>query len=272
MTETLTIAEPGIYGDIPAEDYHRHDSLSSSGARRILPPSCPAAFRYGVREHKAAWDIGHAAHLRVLGEGPELVEVKEKDWRTKAAQQQRDEAYARDAVPLLTKDLAMVDAMAVAICEHDLASRLLEPESGIAEQSIFWEDPITEVMLRCRPDWRSPFEAIDYKTTISAEPGAISRTVHKFGYHQQAAFYGDGLRAHGLDLPFLFIFQEKTAPYLVTVTQLDDAALALGAELNRRAIDLYAACLAAGEWPGYSVDVVETSLPPYAYRDLEYSL
>jgi hypothetical protein len=126
------------------------------------------------------------------------------------------------------------------------------------------------VMLRCRPDWRSPWEAIDYKTTVSAEPGAIRRTVHKFGYHQQAAFYGAGLAALGFgDLPFLFVFQEKVPPYLVTVTQLDEAALALGAELNRRAINLYARCLADDVWPGYASDVVVTSLPPYAYRDLE---
>jgi hypothetical protein len=275
VSEPLAVIEPGVYSDITAEDYHRHASLSSSGARRILPPSCPAKFRHGKTEHSTAFDIGHAAHKLVLGEGPELVEVKAKDWRTKAAQQAQADAYDAGHVPLLTHQLKAVHDMAGALLSHELASTLLAPGSGVAEQSLFWRDPITDVMLRCRPDWLSPQWAVDYKTTESAEPQAIRRSVHKFGYYQQAPFYRDGITALGLgdDLPFLFIFQEKTAPYLITVVQLDDVSMDIGARLNRQAIDLYADCLAANRWPSYdgADDVVSVALPPYALRDLEYA-
>lgn len=272
MTESLAVTEPGVY-EMPAEVYHQHDSLSSSGARRLLPPSCPALFRYGKREHSTAFDIGHAAHKLVLGEGPELVEVKAKDWRTKKAQEAQADAHAAGAVPLLTEQLDQVHAMAAALQRHDLARTLLAPGSGVAEQSLFWTDPETGVTLRCRPDWLSPQWAVDYKSTISAEPAAIARSVHKFGYFQQAPFYRDGIAALGLgdDLPFLFIFQEKTEPYLITVVQLDDRAMNAGTALNRRAIDLYARCLADDHWPAYATDVVLTELPTYALRDLEYA-
>lgn len=43
-TTTWTITEPGVY-DLPAEVYHADPveggSLSSTGARKLLPPSCP---------------------------------------------------------------------------------------------------------------------------------------------------------------------------------------------------------------------------------------
>src|SRR5512135_3837265 len=115
MTETiagpLTITEPGIY-DLPADVYHADPvptgSLSSSGARLLLPPSTPAHFRW-AREHPRpstpAMDFGRAAHRIVLGVGEDLVEVQADSWRTKAAQQAADEARAAGKTPLLTETM-----------------------------------------------------------------------------------------------------------------------------------------------------------------------
>lgn len=269
MTERPVIAEPGVY-DIDADVYHSHASLSSSGARAILPPSTPAAFRYGVRTQKTAWDMGHAAHLRVLGEGPELVEVKARDWRTKAAQTARDEAYARGAVPLLTEQIRTVDAMADAVRRHPLASRLLTPGDGVAERSLFWRDEETGVMLRCRPDWLTSRWCVDYKSTTCAENTAFAKSAYSYGYYIQAPFYLAGLAALGTPREaFMFIAQEKTPPYLVNVVQLDDEAMAAGAAQMRRAINLYAQCMADGDWPGYPLDVPTLALPHWAMRELE---
>jgi hypothetical protein len=47
------ITEPGVY-DIAEDHYHADPvpggSLSNSGAKKLLPPSCPAKFAY-EREH-----------------------------------------------------------------------------------------------------------------------------------------------------------------------------------------------------------------------------
>ncbi|MGW9447058.1 hypothetical protein, partial [Bacillus mobilis] len=49
------ITRPGVYDGIPEAVYHRDPvpggSLSSSGARKLLAPSCPALFKYD-QEHK----------------------------------------------------------------------------------------------------------------------------------------------------------------------------------------------------------------------------
>ncbi|MEU9498194.1 PD-(D/E)XK nuclease-like domain-containing protein [Streptomyces sp. NPDC048196] len=278
------VTGPGVY-DLTAEEYHADPvpcgSLSSSGARRLLPPSCPALFRW-EQDHpqppKATFDFGHAAHKLVLGVGPDLVALDFDDWRTKAARQERDELRAAGAVPLLRDDYQQVLDMAAAIRQHPMASRLFEPGSGTAESALVWRDGPTGVMRRALLDWRpapGPGRMIirDYKTARSADPAAVARAVHEYGYHQQADWYRAGCRALGLcdeTAEFVFVVQEKTAPYLVTVVQLDAMAMRIGAARNRRAIETYAKCVETGRWPGYADDVAYLSLPPYAeIRDSE---
>lgn len=277
----ITVSEPGIY-DMTAEEYHADKavpggSLSSTGARRLLPPGCPALYRW-ERDHpqssKRTFDYGHAAHKLVLGEGPELVVVDAARWDTDAIKDEVAGIRAEGGIPLKAHELDQIKAMAAAIRQHPIAGPLFTPGSGLAEESVFWQDPATGVWLRCRPDWRRPGICADYKTTTDASPAAVAKSVDTYGYHQQDPFYTDGLTAVGLgDHRFLFAFQDKNAPYLVTVIELDDEARAIGAAKNRRAIDIYAECQATGRWPDWHGDLTEIpylSLPPWAAkRDAE---
>ena len=116
----------------------------------------------------------------------------------------------------------------------------------------------------------------DYKTCASADPDAIAKAVANYGYHQQDAWYCDGVRALGLDddPAFVFVFQEKTAPYLVTVAQLDDVSRMAGQRRNREAIERFRdcteaearGCTQAQAWPGYTDGIAYISLPPWAAR------
>lgn len=283
----MTVTQPGVY-DMPAEEYHADPvpggSLSSSEARRLLPPSCPALFRHYKdhpedRETTKALDFGSAAHALVLGDGPAIVEIDADSYRTNAAKEQRDAAHAAGKIPLLPHEVTEVRAMEKALRNHPLAAALLA--AGQPERSLFWPDAETGVRRRARLDWhreesRSRRVIVpDYKTAASAEPRAFGRAVHTHGYHCQAAWYLDAVQGLGLagpDAAFVFIVQEKTAPYVVTVCELDADALELGRALNRRAIEIYQRCMEAGQWPGYALDVVRISLPPWAANDLEAAL
>jgi hypothetical protein len=262
-----TITEPGIY-EIDADSYHADPvpggSLSSSGARRLLPPGCPALFKF-EQQHPAAptsdMILGTAAHTMVLGAGPEIVTVEANDWRGKAAREKRLEAEVRGAIALLEDDVARINGMAAAIRKHDIARALLNPDHGRPEQAIFWQDAETDVWRRALIDWLPDLGhgrpiVVDYKTTVSAERESIRRSVAKYGYHQQAAWYLDA--AHSIGYPpntaFVFLFQEKTPPYLITPVQLDDTAMAIGRDRNRRAIEIYRDCTKTGIWPGHTTD------------------
>lgn len=278
VTDLDTDMAPGVYR-MTNEEYHADPvpggSLSSSGARKLLPPSCPAIFQY-EREHgqepKIEFDIGHAAHKLVLGDGPELVVVDADSWRTNAAKDAAKEARERGAVPLLPDDHAQVEAMAAALREHPVAAALFDPDRGTAEESLFWRDQPTGIMRRARLDWlpepgRGRLIIPDYKTCASADPDALAKSVHRFGYHQQASFYLDGVQALGLGdetAAFVFVCQEKKAPYLVTIIELDAMALRIGGIRNRRAIDIFVECTATNHWPGYSDGIELLSLPAWA--------
>ncbi len=282
------VMEPGVYpmthaeylaGPVPG------GSLSSSGARMLLPPSCPALFDYYRRNPQpstGAMELGTAAHGVVLGTGPELAVIKAKDWRTRGGREAADEARAAGKVPLLEHEHEQVQAMAAALRAHPLAGPLLCREDVEPEQTLIWYDPLFGIWRRARLDaTRSGGRLLvsDYKTTVCAEPGSFARSVANYGYHGQGAYYLDAAMALLDDDPsFLLVAQEKKPPYLVTVCEPDADMIRAGHSMNRRAMEVYRDCAEAGVWPSYTVDagtgrtaddeIALISLPPWA-RDRE---
>lgn len=274
------ITEPGVY-ELTDAEYHADPvaggSLSSTGARRLLPPSCPAKFKWLLDHpvHKDEFDLGHAAHLAVLGAGPEIVVVDADSWHSQAARDAKADAYAAGQVPLLVAQAEVVAAMADALKQHPLASALFRPGSGLPERTLVWRDVTTGVWCRARPDWlRHPVAGQrlvipDYKTTTNAHPDAVQKAIGNFGYHIQGAWYSDGAVECGLapdGVVFLIVAQEKTPPYLVSVVQPTPTAMEQGSQWGARAREIYAHCRATDTWPGYGDEPVARELPPYVER------
>lgn len=266
--------------NMPETDYHRHPALSSTGARKLLPPSCPAIFKWErdtPPAPKPHFDFGHAAHTLALGRGVPVEVIDADDWRTKPAQDARKAAHTAGKAPILAAEWGQVQAMAAVLRLHPLAAVLFNPDNGTAEQSFFWTDPETGVDCRARFDWLTNpgggrLIIPDYKTAVTANPQVFARKhAPEYGYPQQGAWYRDAAIAAGLDddPAFLFVVQEKTAPYLVSVIELDREALATGAALNYRARTVYAECSEADRWPGYSDDVALVSLPNWYHARIE---
>jgi hypothetical protein len=278
-TEVLPVHEAGVYDGIPPEQYHANPALSASGAKLLLPPSCPALYKW-QRDHppesKPAFDFGHAAHGVVLGCGDPVTIVEADNWLTKAAKEAKAAAYADGRVPVLAREWEQVQGMAAAIRSHPIAAALFDPGHGQPEQSAYWEDTFHGVWRRARFDWLPDTDGgrlilPDYKTTTSAEPGAFARSVFNFGYDLQASWYIDAAHALTLaeDVAFVFVAQEKTAPYLVTVFELDVEALAIGHRKTQRALSVFAECQATDTWPAYSSDVELISPPAWLSRQYE---
>lgn len=274
----MEITEPGVY-ELSNDDYHADPvpggSLSSTGARRILPPGCPAQFDYDRHhppETKPHFDVGHAAHLLVLGAGTEMVVVPYENWTTKAARTARDEARAEGLIPVLIPQHEQVCAMAAALRAHPFAGLLFDHERGRPEASLFWVDAQTGVWCRARFDFlpdRIPGARMiipDYKTAAAVDIDALSRSCATWGYHQQDAWYRAGAQALDLaadDCRFVLVCQAKDPPYLVTVIEMDHVAQRLGQQLNRQALQLYARCQEAKHWPPHAEDVVSINLPAW---------
>lgn len=262
--------KPGTYDDMPADEYHADPALSSSGARKLLLPSCPAIFDYERRngqERKREFDIGTAAHTLLLGFGPQLHVVDADNYLTKVAKKDRDDAYDRGDVPLLPHEFDAVQNMVTEARENTVVQRLLG--KGQPEVSLFWTDEPSGVACRARPDWLGPDAIVDYKTSPSASPSSIPKSVADFGYYMQADWYLEATQQLGLlpaDAPFYFIFQSKTPPHLVKVVELDETALAIGHDRNALAREVFRDCTEANIWPDFGDDIELISLPAYEIR------
>lgn len=261
----------GVYSDVDELDYHAdRTSLSSSGARKIL--DCPAIFHYEQEQPptpKPQFDMGHVVHGMILGVGLDIVPVDAANWTTKAAKETRDQAHAEGKVPLLVADVAKAELMAKTVREHDTAGALLAV--GDPEITGYWHDDVNPVRLRFRTDWLHPGRnriiGVDVKTTAgNGSPAKFAKSCADFGYHQQAAWYLDGLAETGVseDAAFLFIVLPKEPPHIVTVCEIHADDIARGRALNRKAINTYADCVANNVWPGYGQQIHQITLPTYA--------
>lgn len=272
------IDKPGVY-EISADDYHRDPviggSLSSTGARRLLAPSCPALFKHQLGHPPTPTDemtFGSAVHKLVLGRGAEIDEVEADSWRTNVAKEAKRASLAAGRIPLLTKELAAAKKVAAAMLGNPVVRALLDPERGKTEQTIVWQAAETGVWCRAMLDYLPHavsgrrLIAADVKTCPSAAPEKISRAVWDLGYFIQDAWYLEGLRVLGVgEQPAMaFIFAEKSAPYLTNVVQLNHLALEAGAHYARQARLIYAECVANDSWPGYSSEIELIELPPWA--------
>lgn len=285
MTKETTV--DGAYPDVPEEQYHAdRGSLSVSGAKLLLPPSCPEKFRWAmdnVRKPKKEWDFGHVAHSLVLGKGAEFVVLdpavhglkadgkpSEKPSSTAAWKIAAAEARKQGRTPISLDDFTRAQAMAVKVLAHPTAGPMFD--EGRAEIALYHTDSETGVQLRGRVDWLEPNGDIaDYKTSTTANPTELVRKFWTLSYFMQAAWYRDLAIALGIaeNPRFRFVVQEKEPPYVVTVVKYDDQAIEEGRRLNRQAIRLYADCMERGVWPGYSDDVETISLPGWVARDVE---
>lgn len=259
----MTITTPGIYPGIAEETYHGDTdlapklgrSLSASGAKVLL--DCPARYHWQRthRVYKDVFDKGTIAHKLVLRSDDDRIRVADtyewKPWQT--WNPWKAEHRANGLIPIHRGDLLDASRMAAAVRRHKVASRLFS--EGRPELSLYWIDEDTGVTCRGRLDWLRDDCIVDLKTTHKADDRNITKQSASFGYAMAADWYRRGVKAlTGEWLPFIHVFVESEQPHIVHVTRLDDEFLAIGSEMNDKALTLFAECVAKDEWPGYNPD------------------
>lgn len=148
---------------------------------------------------------------------------------------------------------------------------------GEHEKSFFWKDETTGIPCKCRPDSfgqiKDQYICVDLKTTNDAETDKFMKDALKFGYDIQACHYCEGLEStYKKPFKFIFIAQEKTAPYLVNVLEADDYFMASGRELRSKLLDEYKKALETDVWEGYMTEgtaVNKLSVPAWIINSLD---
>ena len=244
-------------------DYHADPAVSASHLHAIAKSPQHYWSRYldpqrQPVEPTAAMRLGSLVHCAVLE--PEELHKRYRHClprNTKAGKERAAEIAAAGLEAVTESDMDLALAMAVSVRSHPVAAELLSV--GLAEQSVWWDDPATGLRCKCRPDWINGLTFVDLKTTTDASAD-FARSVAQYRYHVQQAHY---LQSHIADR-FIFLAVEKTFPYAVGVYELDADAVAVGEQLRQSNLQAIANCKDAQAWPGYTDQIQTLSLPRWA--------
>ncbi|ECI6407135.1 exodeoxyribonuclease VIII [Salmonella enterica subsp. enterica] len=265
--------QPGIYYDIPNEAYHAGPGVSKSQLDDIADTPAIYLWRKNApvdTEKTKSLDTGTAFHCRVLE--PEefskrFIIAPEFNRRTSAGKEEEKtflEECARTGRTVLTAEEGRkIELMYQSVMALPLGQWLVE-SAGYAESSVYWEDPETGILCRCRPDKIIPdFHWImDVKTTADIQ--RFRTAYYDYRYHVQDAFYSDGYRAQFGEIPtFIFLVASTTAEcgrYPVEIFMMGEDAKLAGQREYRRNLQTLAECLNNDEWPA----IKTLSLPRWA--------
>lgn len=256
-------------------EYFASPALSKSRIDLLL--ECPARYKADIdgdveEIDSAALSFGTLTHLLTLQ--PEAFDseyaVTDLSLATKEGKAFKKLAESRGLEVIKGKDLEKALYMADAVRSHWQCSVLFD-NRHTAEEPIYWEyngvrckakpDIVTEL-----PDGRRIIG--DLKTTDSANPDHCRKSIMKWGYYRQAAWYLSGMEAIGKPCDaFVIMFVEKARPHLVTCFDVADKALIKGMSECDKAIERLKECLKSGVWPCYTKDILTFDLPDWADKE-----
>ncbi|EEW5279291.1 exodeoxyribonuclease VIII [Escherichia coli] len=265
--------EPGIYYGISNENYHAGPGVSKSQLDDIADTPALYLWRKNApvdTTKTKTLDLGTAFHCRVLE--PEefsnrFIVAPEFNRRTNAGKEEEKAflmEYASTGKTVITAEEGRkIELMYQRVMALPLGQWLVE-SAGHAESSIYWEDPETGILCRCRPDKIIPeFHWImDVKTTADIQ--RFKTAYYDYRYHVQDAFYSDGYEAQFGVLPtFVFLVASTTVEcgrYPVEIFMMGEEAKLAGQQEYHRNLRTLADCLNTDEWPA----IKTLSLPRWA--------
>jgi PDDEXK-like domain of unknown function (DUF3799) len=275
------ITEPGVYPDIPAEEYHADPaplpSLSATLGKIILAKSPLHAWHASRRlnpNHESTdrktFDIGRAAHRAILGAGDDYVQIPDEVLASNGAASTKEAkafiAAQREAghVPLKSDEIEKIEAMQLTaqlrlsergICFNPDRSELcgITQIDGVWCRAMFDNVPV---------DPKLPI--YDFKTCEDASPEACLRSIINYGYDLQAAHYAAVWKAiTGEERGFVFVFQEKSQPHEIALIQLTGMFQDVAERRAARARRIWGECVTTNKWPGYPAGLHQVDPPAW---------
>lgn len=271
VSNTNCNIEPGVY-DISIEAYHSSSGISRSGIMEFTKTPFHYYSHYikpGLKKEviSQSLKIGNALHNFVL-EPDEFMNryivVEKRDRRTKEGKQYYElielnrgtkEVIDEDQFSIIKK---MYDSLHSNAKIHDLIT------GAQYEKSIYWTDPHTGLLCKCRPDIWQPGFIIDLKSTSSASYRDFQRSLFSYGYHIQCAMIHEAFKnLLGIIVKdFVFIVIENTEPFACAIYKLDEYALEKSIETFKNKLIEIKECFEKDEWPSYKTQII--TLPTYA--------
>jgi exodeoxyribonuclease VIII len=264
--------EPGVY-DIKSEEYHASNGISRSMLTEFnkTPYHFYKKFIDQVqpqnnKDSKAIF-LGSALHTLILEPenfNNEYQIIDKIDRRTKEGKKYFEliELNLGNKKIITQDEFKIISDMNMSLKLNNKIIQLIS--GGMYERSLYWKDPETEILCKCRPDvWQNEF-IVDLKTTSCADYREFQRSLYNYGYHIQCAMIHEAFKhLFNIDMRnFIFVVVENTEPYATAIYQLDEAALDQSVEIFKNKLMELKQCYDKNEWPSYPTQIL--TLPNYA--------
>ena len=285
---------PGIHYDVSFSDYLAIEAVNVStlkaGERSMahmreamLHPKAPTkTMALGTLTHAGQLEPLSIAQRYVVMPPFELDEANltKADVRTesKATKYYKQKVAAfegvnRDKEIVSQADFDAMLAMVNSIKGNPTAMRLFG-RGEAREATLIWEDEETGLLCKARADalLSDEWPTIgDLKTTADASLDAFTRSIIKFRYDMQGAWYRHGYKViTGRQANFVIVAIENNAPYGCACFEIEGDWLKAGWADCSRLLRQYATCLKANDWPGYTTEIQQPEMP--RWREDHYGL
>ena len=289
----MTAPSPGIYYDIPFDEYVEWPGLNVStllkGRKSMLhlkhymdsPPLIrTTGMTTGVLGHTLTLEApkamaryvvmpdfaGDPENRRADGSKPDA--PSSTKW---CRQKVKDFAAANITREVVTQE-AYDDMLGMlkALTAHPKSSAALT--GGVREVSIVWVDEPTQVLRKGRIDLINIDKKLMLDLKVTEDASRFEGTIGRFGYHIRMAGYMDGWAAvSGVELfPYLLAVEPKP-PFGIRYARIGKSTMAAAYFGYGFLMNQYRRCTETGEWPGYD-DLDEWNLPGHVPSDETYGL
>jgi hypothetical protein len=275
---------PGVYPNIPAEEYHRLPFVGSTVLKAFR--ECPASV-WLAREATEDMNLGSAIHCWLL-EGPGAFESRfavmfESDLNKNTTEYKRlkakftEENEGKVILPAYPRgvDVPTMDVLRNvedSLRSHPMAGLLLN-HGGTHEVSMIWDD---ESGVRCkgRID-RDPGRKTIIELKKCADIDRFQYQIKTMGYDTQAGHFLNGSEAVGIEADqYIWLAVVAAPPYQVRTGYLDADGIDEVKHRAKRLVALYGECRERNYFPKFRIPDHLFSLNDLQQHDLleEWSL
>lgn len=255
-----------IYKNMPYKKYAETNGFRSHYYKSLA--ISPATLKYDIEHPMTTTDsmkIGLGLDDLVTDQSTwfdKYAVIPKCDRRTKEgkAQYQAFEESNSGKVVLTEEQHQTIINMMESLERSTIATAFIS--SALKQSVLHWEDPVTKVMCKARPDGLIDQANIIYDLKTTGTYAKDFRyQLKKLGYGFQAAHYMMGAAACGITVKdFVFIVVESFPPYGVQCFRLMDDIVRAATLKARELLALYAECAKANQWPGYADQMLDLTL------------
>lgn len=275
----------GVWPNVPFSTYVSWKALNHSTLRKV--DLSLAHFRDAVDNPKDSGTdskrFGTSAHELLLeperfGESIVPAPVNPKTGKPFGSETKAWDEYAAQypgKLILTEEETTRLHTIVRLLRSHETMMPLLAAP-GMSEVCLVWDDDITGMRCKARIDRLIPsFGRMDLKTTQCAKHTEFRKSVLKYGYATQDAFYEMGLKSLSESGHLtckdrsVFIAVESESPHGIGVYAIGEDSLGIARSLVREWLCAVKEGIDRKQWPGYPTGVQVIDFPEYVFKQFQ---